>query len=70
MNRIKFLIAIALLTFFAGIYTNSYAQRGGVNWTKTGNAYYQNVGGEIITITLPKNERKTIISKTDRKSVV
>ena len=64
MNLIKFLIAIASLTFFTGIYTNSYAQRGGVNWTKTGNAYYQNVDGEIITVTLPKNERKTIISKT------
>ncbi|MBC7614444.1 MAG: S9 family peptidase [Pedobacter sp.] len=64
MNLIKFLFAIALLTFFTGTYTNSYAQTGGVNWTKSGNAYYQNVDGEIITVTLPKNERKTIISKT------
>lgn len=37
--------------------------RGGINWTKDGNSYYQNVGGEIVTITLPKNERKTIISR-------
>ncbi len=39
------------------------AQRGGINWTKDGNSYYQNTGGEIVTITLPKNERNTIISK-------
>ncbi|RYG18721.1 MAG: S9 family peptidase [Chitinophagaceae bacterium] len=55
--KYKFIIAIALLLFTI----TSYAQR--VNWTKEGNAYYQNIGGEIITITLPKNERKTVISR-------
>jgi len=39
------------------------AQRGGINWTKDGNSYYQNIGGEIVTITLPKNERKTVIGR-------
>jgi dipeptidyl-peptidase-4 len=42
--------------------TNVNAQ-GRVNWTKDGNSYYQNAGGEIVTITLPKSERKTIISR-------
>lgn len=61
MKSNKFIIIITFLLFAFG--TTSYAQRGGVNWTKEGNAYYQNVGGEIITVTLPKNERKTIISR-------
>jgi dipeptidyl-peptidase-4 len=50
--------AVALIT--TGIVK---AQRGGINWTKDGSGYYQNVGGEIVTITLPKNERKAIISR-------
>ncbi|MBP8066991.1 MAG: DPP IV N-terminal domain-containing protein [Pedobacter sp.] len=58
MKLNQFIISIALLLFVS----TSYAQRG-VNWTKEGNAYYQNVGGEIITVTLPKNERKTVISR-------
>ncbi len=58
MKLNQFIISIALLLFAS----TSYAQRG-VNWTKEGNAYYQNVGGEIITVTLPKNERKTVISR-------
>lgn len=39
-----------------------YAQRG-INWTKDGNAYYQQSGGEIATISLPKNERKIVINR-------
>ncbi|MES2418661.1 MAG: S9 family peptidase [Bacteroidota bacterium] len=58
MKLIKLLIVIFCFTI-----SNSYAQRGGVNWTKDGNAYYQNVDGEIITVTLPKNEKKIIISR-------
>ncbi|SFG76359.1 S9 family peptidase [Pedobacter insulae] len=59
MKITKILIAIAV---FIGSYSQAYAQRGGLNWTKEGNAYYLNSGGEIITVTLPKNERKVIIS--------
>lgn len=38
------------------------AKAQNVNWAKDGNSYYQNIAGEIVNITLPKNERKTIIS--------
>jgi len=61
MKLIKILILSATLSLFL---SNANAQmRGGVNWTKDGNSYYQNFGGEIITVTLPNNEKKTIISR-------
>ncbi|MGF1924020.1 MAG: DPP IV N-terminal domain-containing protein [Bacteroidia bacterium] len=41
----------------------SKAQRSNVNWTKEGNGYYQYSGGEIVSVTLPKNERKIVISR-------
>lgn len=63
MKLSKFLIIITIATISLTSYSDTYAQRGGVNWTKDGNAYYQNTGGEIITITLPKNEKKTIVSR-------
>lgn len=56
-----FIAFVGLFILGAG-QTNAQG-RGGVNWTKDGNGYYQNVGGEIISITLPKNERRTVISK-------
>jgi dipeptidyl-peptidase-4 len=57
-------LCIALVCAFLLGSANVNAQgRGSVNWTKDGNSYYQNAGGEIVTITLPKNERKTIISR-------
>ncbi len=62
MKPIKLLIAI--IAFALLIQGTVKAQgRGGINWTKDGNSYYQNAGGEIITITLPKNERKIVISR-------
>jgi dipeptidyl-peptidase-4 len=61
MKLTKLLVAIAFVSA-VGISTTK-AQRGGINWTKDGNSYYQNTGGEIVTITLPKNERKTVISR-------
>jgi dipeptidyl-peptidase-4 len=61
MKFTKLFIAIATVSIMV---TNiAKAQRGGINWTKDGNSYYQNTGGEIVTITLPKNERKTVISR-------
>lgn len=61
MKLIKLFTAIAILILFN---ENVKGQgRGGVNWTKDGNGYYQNVGGEIISVTLPKNEKKTIIGR-------
>lgn len=57
----KLFIAIAVASIMGANFAK--AQRGGINWTKDGNSYYQNIGGEIVTITLPKNDRKTIISR-------
>lgn len=56
MNTKKVIWAIAIVLGFAA---NTNAQS--VNWAKDGNSYYQNVGGEIVSITLPKSERKVII---------
>ncbi|MDQ7947902.1 MAG: S9 family peptidase [Pedobacter sp.] len=62
MKITNLLIALAALIILGS--GNVKAQgRGAINWTKDGNSYYQNSGGEIITITLPKNERKTVISR-------
>lgn len=55
---------IAFASFaFLGTSTANAQARGGINWTKDGNSYYQNSGGEIVTVTLPKNERKTIVTR-------
>ncbi|WP_343534521.1 DPP IV N-terminal domain-containing protein [Pedobacter sp.] len=56
MNTKKVIWAIAIVLGFT---TTANAQN--VNWAKDGNSYYQNVGGEIVSITLPKSERKVII---------
>jgi len=61
MKLTKLFIAIAAVSIMVTNIAN--AQRGGINWTKDGNAYYQNTGGEIVTISLPKNERKTVVSR-------
>ena len=49
MKLTKLFIAFIVVAFIGN--SSVKAQRGGINWTKDGN------------ITLPKNERKTIISK-------
>jgi dipeptidyl-peptidase-4 len=56
-----FLIALTSLMLTSSIKSSAQG-RGAINWTKDGNSYYQSTGGEIVTITLPKNERKTIVS--------
>ena len=40
------------------------AKAQGINWAKDGNTYYQIAGGEIVSVTLPKSERKTVISRS------
>ena len=35
----------------------------GINWAKDGNSYYQIAGGEIVSVTLPKSDKKTVISR-------
>lgn len=61
MKITKLFIAVVFVVLFSNYKAN--AQRGGINWTKEGNSYYQNLDGEIVTIALPRNERKTIISR-------
>ncbi|WP_158798071.1 S9 family peptidase [Pedobacter sp. L105] len=54
--------AVLLISFFC---TSAEAQgKRGINWTKDGNGYYQNSNGEITIVTLPKNEVKTLISRS------
>lgn len=61
MKLIKFVIAIVIVSLFNN---NIKAQgRSGINWTKDGSGYYQTSGGEIIMVTLPKSEKKTIIGR-------
>lgn len=62
MKITKYLMAFAVFALL-GNYQAKAQGRGGINWTKDGSGYYQNVGGEIVMITLPKSERKTIISR-------
>ena len=40
-----------------------FAQRGGVNWTPDGNAYYQIDNGEIAKIELPALTKTVLITK-------
>lgn len=61
MKLTKLFIAFTAVTLLCTSIVK--AQRGGINWTKDGNSYYQSTGGEIVTITLPKNERKTIVNR-------
>lgn len=60
MKFTRYLIIMISLAFVW--VSHVYGQRG-INWTKDGNAYYQQTGGEIVTVTLPKSERKTVISR-------
>lgn len=53
-------LSIACLFLFTVVDT----QAQGVNWAKDGSAYYQIASGEIVLVTLPKNERKTIVSRS------
>lgn len=47
-------------------YLNGHAQgKDGINWAKDGNSYYEvDQMGQITSITLPKRERKVIVSST------
>ncbi len=55
-------MAVAVVALL-GNYQAKAQGRGGINWTKDGSGYYQNAGGEIVMITLPKSDRKTVISR-------
>lgn len=54
-----------LQTLFAfGLIFTGGANAQGINWTTQGNGYYQNSGGEIVEVSLPKGERTTTISRS------
>ncbi|MEJ7559495.1 MAG: S9 family peptidase [Pedobacter sp.] len=52
------------LVVFVSVSLCLESQAQGIKWAKDGNSYYQASGGEIISITLPKNERKIILGRT------
>lgn len=53
-----------VLVVLIGFYGNLFAQnKPELRWTKDGNAYYQMMDGELVTISLPTNERKTIVGR-------
>lgn len=56
-KRLIWIIAIAV-----GFLSQAKAQN--INWTKDGNSYYQNTGGEIVKVTLPKGERTVIVGRS------
>jgi len=60
VKNIAFKLSFLAALFF--IFIQAKAQnKGEINWTKEGNSYYEISGGEIISLTLPKNDRKTVI---------
>jgi dipeptidyl-peptidase-4 len=58
-NIIFKLSLVVLLSSFGTV----YAQKNALRFAKDGNAYYQIMDGELVSISLPQNERKTIISR-------
>lgn len=59
MNLRNFLFKLSLaLTLIPG-----YVIAQDVKWSKDGTSYYQAIDGEIVSITLPKSEQKTVASR-------
>ncbi|MES2829295.1 MAG: S9 family peptidase [Bacteroidota bacterium] len=59
--NVKFLLCGLSIGFFLLMTTSAFSQN--VKWSKDGTSYYQATDGEIVSITLPKNERRTIASR-------
>lgn len=57
-RNIVFKLALVVLIGFCGI--ANAQNKSGLKWTRDGNAYYQILDGELVSISLPQNERKTI----------
>ena len=49
---------------FVLISCTALAQSRGINWTKDGNGYYEIQNGGIVLVSLPKMERKQVLSNT------
>jgi dipeptidyl-peptidase-4 len=56
-------LAFKLIIFITCVFSLG-AEAQEIKWAKDGASYYQATGGEIISITLPKNERKTIVGRS------
>lgn len=57
-NNIVFRLLVILVT---GLSFQVNAQQ--IKWAKDGNSYYEIINGEIISIALPSNDRKVIVSR-------
>jgi len=63
MNQNPIMLRLTLVFFISLFCATTYAQNnGGVNWTKDGNGYYQISNGEVYLVTLPKSDKKVVIS--------
>lgn len=58
LRNIVFKLALVILIGFCEI--ANAQNKSELKWTRDGNAYYQIVDGQLISISLPENERKTI----------
>jgi dipeptidyl-peptidase-4 len=64
MNQNQFIVRLAIVLSISFFCVTTYAQRkAGVNWSKDGNGYYQISNGEILLVTLPKNEKKVVMGR-------
>ena len=64
MNRKLNTLKLSLFLLFSSCCAATYAQSSkGINWTKDGTGYYEMANGEITLISLPKNDRKTVIGR-------
>lgn len=59
---LKNLLSQLLLLVFVSF--TALAQSRGINWTKDGNGYYEIQNGGIVLVSLPKMERKQVLSNT------
>jgi dipeptidyl-peptidase-4 len=65
MNQKQIIVRLAIVLSINFFCVTTYAQRNtGVNWSKDGNGYYQISNGEILLVTLPKNEKKVVMGRT------
>lgn len=64
MKLKHFIFKFTLVILISSLCATTYAQRNrDINWTKDGTGYYEISNGDIQMVTLPKNERKTVVSR-------
>ena len=60
-----FIIPLSQLLLLFLVSFAALAQSRGINWTKDGNGYYEIKNGGIVLVSLPKLERKQVLSNTN-----